>query len=156
MIVLLGIITLCSIIGLQIDGCIPPQPPIREMDLLLTWYDPALGGISCDDDCTNLSLVPMTDFLYGRAAACPAELVGLDYTAVIYHPAIGERYCLDRGTAVIVEYGLFGGRWQWVIRLDLLESSPHPLNWHLLSGWDYEWVQVAGVREIIQQVNEVN
>lgn len=147
MTVLLNILNVCTavITGHPATDCIPPRPPIREMSLLITQYDPAVGGINCDGDCSHLSLIAMSDGLYGVAAACPAELVGLDFTAMIYHPDIGTRYCLDRGTAVIVEYGLFGGRWQWVVRLDLLESSPHPFNYHLIGGWDYHWVETTGL-----------
>lgn len=142
---LLNVLNICTAVigGHPPADCIPPRPPIREMNLLITQYDPAIGGINCDSDCSHLSLVPMSDSLYGVAAACPAELVGLDFTAVISHPDIGTRYCLDRGSAVIVEYGLFGGRWQYVVRVDLLESGPHPLNYHLLSGWWMEWTAVS-------------
>jgi hypothetical protein len=156
MTVLLGILTACSFVAAPTD-CIPARPErLTDIPLLLTYYDPWSNpempdedNISCDNDCNSLSLVPMSNGLYGVAAACPAELVGYIETAVIHHPDIGTRYCLDRGGGVVIEYGLFGGRWQYVIRIDLLEleSNPHPLNYHLLSGWDYEWVSTAGVLE---------
>lgn len=139
-----SILAVCTLaIFGPVDDCVPERPPLREMPLLITWYDPALRGWNCDDDCSHLSLVPMSDSLYGVAAACPLELLGYIETAVIYHPEIGTRYCLDTGGAVVVEYGLFGGRWQWVVRLDLLESEPHPLNYYLLTGWGYEWTAVS-------------
>jgi hypothetical protein len=85
----------------------------------------------------------MSDRLYGVAAACPLELVGYIETAVISHPAIGNRPCLDTGGMVVIEYNqLFQS---WVIRIDLLETGPHPSNWTLLWGWSYEWVSTAGV-----------
>ena len=130
------ILTACSIMPFPID-CIPPRPPLRDIPILTTYYDPALGSINCNHDCNSLALVPMADSLYGVAAACPAELVGVDWTAVIYHPAIGERPCLDRGGSVVVEYNQHLQK--WVIRVDLLETGPHPSNWSLLYDWSMRW-----------------
>ena len=96
--------------------------------------------------CDNLALVEMSDRLYNFAAACPAELVGYVETAVIHHPAFGERTCLDRGGMINVQYGYLEGiGWLWYIPVDLLETGPHPSNWTLLWGWSYEWVNTAGV-----------
>jgi hypothetical protein len=132
----LAIVTLCSVLPIAAD-CIPERPPLSEMPLLTTYYDPALGGVNCGGSCDNLALGAMSDALYGVGMACPAELVGLDVTAVISHPAIGERPCLDRGGMVIVEYNQ--GLQMWVIRIDLLETGPHPSNWILLYDWSVRW-----------------
>lgn len=136
MIPLLGILTTCSLVGSPSD-CIPPMPPLSEMPLLTTWYDPALGGINCGGSCSHMALAPVTEAMYGYAAACPAALVGVDFTAVISHPAIGERACLDRGGAVIVEYSQ--ALQTWIIRVDLLETGAHSSNWTLLYGWSVRW-----------------
>lgn len=148
-----AILTTCtlSIFG-PVSDCIPPRPSIRELPLLVTWYNPAMGGLNCDGDCSHLSLAPMHPAFYGRAAACPAEFVGLDFTAVVSHPAIGERACLDRGGAVVVEYRYVPGvGWLWLAVVDLLEHGPHPTNWQLLYGWRMEWRETAGVIEGLMQ-----
>jgi hypothetical protein len=141
---LLGILTGCAAIG-QPQSCIPPQPPLADLPLLTTYYNPALGSINCNSDCSTLALVPMSDTLYGFAAACPAEMVFVDFTAVISHPAIGERACLDRGGAVVIEYN--EGLQLWVIRIDLMERGPHPSNWQLLYGWSVRWERPGALVE---------
>jgi hypothetical protein len=144
--VTLSIMTICSLSVLFIDDCIPARPPIKDIPLLAFWYDPALGQHNCDGSCDSLSLTAMHDSLYEKAAACPAEMVGTDYTAVLNHPSIGERACLDRGGGINIEYRYIPGvGWLWVALIDLLERGPHPANWTLLYGWQMHWEPVGAL-----------
>jgi hypothetical protein len=121
------------------------------MPLLVVQYDPALDGLNCDSDCSHLALAPMHPAFYGRAAACPLELVGYDVTAVLSHPAIGRRACLDTGGAIVIEYRhVIGAGWLWVVVVDLLEryeNGTHPANYSLLWEWTMSWENTAGVVE---------
>lgn len=135
-----SILSLCGVVGAIQGNCIPPQPPLRETPLLVSWYDPALGGVNCGGSCDHLSLTEMDEGLYGHVAACPAELVGLDVTAVISHPAIGIQHCLDRGGAIEFKYGyLEGVGWLWYGVIDLLAHEQPPATWTLITDWGMTW-----------------
>lgn len=63
----------------------------------LSWYDPALGGINCDADCTRLADGSPVAAWYDRAIACPPEFA---LGAQIDIPGVGVRECRDRGGAI--------------------------------------------------------
>jgi hypothetical protein len=164
MIQILGsILTLCSFVSGPIDNCVPDPPEDwRDARLVVTVYDPLHNpylpdedNVNCDDDCSSLALTAMDEALYGHAASCPWPAWDFGYvnTIVVAHPAIGERVCLDTGGAINCEYGLFGGEWQWICRLDILEDlsgGVHPANGWLLDGWNWWWVGTQGaIRNLV-------
>lgn len=52
-------------------------PAITEMPVLVTWYDPAQGGVNCDADCgTFADNSPVTEEAYGTVTACIPEWLG--------------------------------------------------------------------------------
>lgn len=98
--------------------------------LKISWYDPALGGINCDHDCTTMaSGVKVTEDRYGNTAACLREWLG----AWVVIPGIGEFQCLDTGGAII-EHPTF-------IYIDLLLHEPLPnAPWGtMVDDWSLEW-----------------
>ena len=81
--------------------------------LKISWYDPILGGINCDHDCSVMATgVKVTEDRYGRTAACIQEWTGR--TVVI--EGLGEFKCLDRGGAIVEHEGYI-----WI---DLLLHEP--------------------------------
>ena len=93
----------------------PSGIPTASKPLKISWYDPLLGGINCDSDCTTMaSGTKVTEDRYGRSAACIAGWMGK--TVVI--EGLGEFTCLDRGGA-INEHAEF-------IWIDLLLHEPFP------------------------------
>jgi hypothetical protein len=64
-------------------------------------YDPALGGINCDDDCTTVAMGKFDDYMYKVAGACPKELYG----ATVHFSYLGmELHCVDTGPAIEPTY----------------------------------------------------
>lgn len=101
-----------------------------DKPLKISWYDPLLGGINCDSDCTTMaSGVKVTEDRYGNTAACLREWIG--QTVVI--PGIGEFKCLDTGGAII-EHPDY-------IYIDLLLHEPLPnAPWGtMIYDWSLEW-----------------
>lgn len=81
--------------------------------LKISWYDPLLGGVNCDHDCTTMATgVKVTEDRYGRTAACIREWTGR--TVII--PGLGAFECLDRGGAIVEHDGFI-----WI---DLLLHEP--------------------------------
>jgi hypothetical protein len=85
----------------------------------ITWYDPALGGINCNEDCTTIgSSTPLLDEHYGTVLACPIEFYGATFHIRGSKGGLadGEWTCLDGGSAMVVYDG--------VLRIDLLSRRP--------------------------------
>lgn len=136
------------------DGyCYPPAPPIEEMPIWASYYDPALcydengrviENINCDDSPDILATsVPTADY-YGIAAACYEDWIGM--TLVVY--GIGERPCLDTGGAIKPTYRMVydperGFVTIWVIVVDFLEHHNAPPTWQY--GLFYDWELKDGV-----------
>lgn len=81
--------------------------------LKISWYDPILGGINCDSDCSTMATgAKVTEERYGNTAACIREWTGR--TVVI--EGLGEFECLDRGGAIVEHEGYI-----WI---DLLLHEP--------------------------------
>lgn len=102
----------------------------NDKPLRISWYDPKLGGINCDHDCTTMaSGVKVTPDRYGNTAACVREWMG----AWIVMPGIGEFQCLDTGGAII-EHPTF-------IYIDLLlhEPLPNAPFGTMVHNWYLEW-----------------
>jgi hypothetical protein len=104
MIVCQTAVCLALLLSGALDSIQPP--PIEEMPLFLSWYDPALclnGGnpINCDADPSVMAGgTAVTDDMYGYAAACIPEW--FDRTLTI--PGIGTRHCLDTGGDVKIAF----------------------------------------------------
>ena len=102
----------------------------NDKPLKISWYDPLLGGINCDHDCTTMaSGVKVTEDRYGNTAACLREWMG----AYVVIPGLGEFQCLDTGGA-IVEHPTF-------IYIDLLlhEPLPNAPFGTMIYEWGLEW-----------------
>jgi len=119
--------------------CTPPMPPIEEIPIWASIYDPELcydedgqviANINCDGNPTMMATsLPVADY-YGVAAACPSEWMGR--TLVV--EGIGERPCLDTGGAIRPTYRIVYDPMQgfvemWVIIVDFLEHYDAPPDW---------------------------
>lgn len=63
-------------------------------------YDPALGGINCDDNCANLANGYIwTEEDYGRLAACPPRFMGCSVSFENDYDDLGPLLCYDTGGA---------------------------------------------------------
>ena len=85
----------------------------------ITWYDPELGGINCNSDCSTIGFsTPLLDEHYGKVLACPIEFYGATFHIRGSKDGLadGEFLCLDGGSAMVIRGG--------VIRVDLLSRSP--------------------------------
>lgn len=119
-----------------IGNTIPCPPPITEMPVLVTWYDPALGGINCDADCTTYAdgtIVTPDD--YGQVSACIPEWLGASITI----DGIGTFACRDTGSAIVVNYNEYYRG--WVIHVDVLHEEPPDWNYQL-RNWQLNWSHV--------------
>lgn len=84
-------------------GKYEPEPrPISLYDLpaIVVVYDPALGGINCDSDCTTIATGKLLPEMYGVIAACHPDLLW----RTVEIAGIGIYECLDTG-------GEIGVRW---------------------------------------------
>lgn len=114
----------------------PCPPPITEMPILVTWYDPALGGINCDEDCTTFAdgtLVTPDD--YGRVGACIPEWLGASITIA----DLGTFECRDTGPSIVIAYNEYYRG--WVIHVDILHDKPPEWNYQLYN-WQLNWSPV--------------
>lgn len=142
------IVIIGLILFLAWDGSLPGARPLSEqpsatpatasaavgdLPILLTWYNPQLGGINCDSDCST-----MADGLgwgvgdYGRVAACLPDWLGGYVTVGGY-----RLKCRDTGGAIVVEFNEHYGR--WVIHVDVLSQSAIPCNYCLYEDWRFSW-----------------
>ena len=131
------ILTLFSkLVFLVLGNTLPCPPPITEMPVLVTWYDPALGGINCDVDCTTYAdgtLVTPDD--YGQVSACIPEWLGASITI----DGLGTFACRDTGSAIVVDYNEYYRG--WVIHVDILHEEPPDWNYQL-RHWQLNWSPV--------------
>jgi hypothetical protein len=103
----------------------------------LSVYDPALGGVNCNGDCTTIATGLFDDSMYKEVAACPAELLG----ATITFPMMPwlEFQCLDTGPAIKARY--YGN--QCVTFFDvvwpLATEDPPNWVWWEISNWSVSW-----------------
>jgi hypothetical protein len=94
------------------------RTPDAQARAVLSWYDPALGGINCDAECAYMGHDTPVAQWYGRAAACPPEIPrGAVIRITGSHNADGYWRCLDGGGAVVT-------RADGVVVLDLLSRYP--------------------------------
>lgn len=67
---------------------------------LLSWYDPALGGINCQEPCHLLGDGTPVEQSYGVMMACPLGLYGRSFS----FDGVGTFQCRDHGGDVNVRY----------------------------------------------------
>jgi hypothetical protein len=127
----------------------PGPEPVDRYDYVLslpavtTVYDPALGDINCDADCTTVATGLLEDWMYESAGACDRDLLG----ATVHFPAINLSIkCVDRGGMIRPMYSEHYG--QTVLYFDVLwhlekidgaiAGSPE-WNYWLLNDWYVTW-----------------
>lgn len=139
----------------MVDECPPAPPPLEDMTLWLSWYDPAecydengrvVVNINCDSDPSTLAgSLPVTADLYGQVCACTAQWpLG---EAVVHVAGIGSWLCQDRGGDIRPTYReiyhpQLGFVTMWILPIDVLadyENPPvwqfepiHPDDWHVV------------------------
>lgn len=113
--------------------CPPSPPPLTSFPAVIMVYDPGLGGINCDGDCTTIATGRLEPEMYGVVAACHPDLL---YKHVII-PTIGTFHCLDTGGAIGVHYNKHFERdvIYFDILYDLLEDRP-PWAGMLINNWE--------------------
>ena len=114
----------------------PPPVTLFDYPALLVVYDPRLGGINCDNDCSTVALGRLTDDMWFTSGACHPDLLGL----TIYFPAIDfEMRCVDTGSMVTIAYN---EHYQsMVVYFDVLWDSYNPPEWNywLLEDWELNY-----------------
>ena len=124
------------------------QPP----GLFITVYDWALGGINCDDDCSNTALTTTGPELYGWTAACPSAWLGHISTTVV--TIWGQEYwCIDAfghpDNRVLTEVD---GRSVYRIDIAYRPAAAHPWNHEYVPAGDWtierRWMWEFRVRKL--------
>lgn len=124
------ILVLCLMPGLGLE--LPSQPPLSSYPAVMVFYDPALGGINCDDDCSTVASGPFTTDMYKTAGACHPDLLSL----TVYFPAIDlTMHCVDTGSLVTVAWNNYYQR--TIIYFDVLWPAAEPPPW--LYWLIYDW-----------------
>jgi hypothetical protein len=78
---------------------VDPAPPIP---LLVNPYDPALGGINCDHDCTRFGNgVLIEPWHYGIRMACNPVHIGCEFRIWNDYGSIGPLWCVESGGALL-------------------------------------------------------
>jgi len=132
------------------EECPPPMPPLDEMTLWLSWYDPALcydadgnviENINCDASPETMAGgTAVSPEMYGYAAAC---LPGW-FDQVVVIELIGQRHCLDTGGDVVPTYREIyhprqGFITLWIIPIDVLAHHTNPPWWQYLPVEADDW-----------------
>ena len=115
-----------------------PLPPKTVFDYpaLMVFYDPSLGGINCNDDCTTVAWGPLTPDMWFTAGACHPDLFG----ATVHFPAIDfTMHCVDNGDDITIAYNEVYN--QTVVYFDPLWIADDPPFWlyWLLDEWTVTW-----------------
>lgn len=123
--------------------------PAQQYPAIMSVYDPALGGINCDGDCSTVAMGKLHDEMYGVAGACPIELYGatvhFDYLNRDFH-------CVDTGPAIKTTYLPGQGCASYFDVLWPLTDEPAPdwamwwfSKWHVEEwGGSWRWYQGLG------------
>ena len=154
--------TLILLIALSLppNQCLQPVSTYTN-NSLMSVYDPALGGINCDDDCSTVAMGKFHPDMYGVAGACPMSLYGatvyIEFPFAPFSPG-QEFHCVDTGPDVNMRYFPWSSDCGPVF--DVLwplteEQAPYwswwRLDWHVVEwGGAWEWYQA----EIMPQLEE--
>lgn len=109
---------------------------MRHLPIITTYYDPSLGGINCDSDCTTFAnMEKVTPDKYGNTAACPGEWLGK--TIVIDDKPY---VCRDTGGAIGLDYDDYFE--MIVVRIDILARSEDDIcNYCLYNADNWELIE---------------
>ena len=108
----------------------PKQPHYQDLPAVVTWYDPARGGINCNEDCTTVADgTKVTEELYGVTAACDQRLLG----RIIKIGSIGEFRCRDTGGMIKPTWSKHYQR--WVLYFDIMLHENPEWNYWLFEDW---------------------
>ena len=127
-----------ALICLLPDLNLPPPPPINisNYPAVMSIYDPSLGGINCDDDCSTVAIGPLLEEYWRTAGACHPDLLG----ATVHFPAIDfSMKCVDTGPAVTVRWSR--QHHEIVLFFDVMwpiNDLPYWLYWKL-EEWHISW-----------------
>ena len=127
-------ITILLVLSLLLS--FPIEPPVEkkltDYPAVITFYDPALGGINCDDDCSTVATGLLTDDMYFTSGACHKDLLG---RTVYFHAIDFEMECVDTGGMITVLYSKYYK--QDVLYFDVLWDANNPPEWNywLLEKW---------------------
>lgn len=110
-------LTVLSIIGAYcvadaapIGDCVPRMAEVVDcvveaeaLPIRASYYNPALGGINCDEDCSTTGDGTPVEQCYGWCMACPPGWYGrwLDFGEWV-----GQWQCRDHGGAITPTYGV--------------------------------------------------
>ena len=128
-------LTACTMMASHI--CLPDyRPPapktVTDYPALMVIYDPSLGGLNCDGDCSTVATGQLTADMWFTSGACHPELLG----ATVRFPAIDfTMRCVDTGPAVTVAYNDYYRT--DVVYLDAMWKANQPPDWlyWLLEDW---------------------
>ena len=111
----------------------PPAPKtVFDYPAVMSIYDPKLGGINCDDDCSTVAIGPLLAEYWNSAGACHPDLLGLTVT----FPAIDlTMRCVDTGGLIDIAWSEHYQR--EVLYFDVLWDASTPPDWvyWLLDDW---------------------
>ena len=137
----LFLVPVCEPGANNLRPCLPDvhqaEKKLSDYPALMTIYDPSLGGINCDDDCSTVATGPLTEDMWFTSGACHPNLLG----AIVYFPGIDfEMRCVDTGPMIGVRYNKYYG--ETVLYFDAMWDStdlPSWVQWNVgswyISGW---------------------
>lgn len=130
--------------------------PVTQYDTgRMSVYDPALGGINCNGDCTTVAMGHFHEDMYKVAGACHPALYGatVQFYNPLEEPAYWEFHCVDNmGVDALVYYPWRLDCMPWFDVLWPLteEEPPYWLHWHLSwevvewgGAWDWYQAEIA-------------
>lgn len=95
--------------------------------MVINTYDPTLGGINCDHDCTRMGVTLIEDYHWDWVAACPVEWRGYDVVV----PDVGRWSCWDSGGLITLRVDPRHGL---NVFIDILSHTPG--QWKVpVGGW---------------------
>ncbi len=121
----------------------PTLCPGFDYPAVLSVYDPDLGGVNCDDDCSTVATGPVEDWMYGAAGACPAWFLG----ATIHFPDVGHSMkCVDTGPAIRSAWSprdqecvvYFDAMWHLGRDGKKITGAPY-WAFYWLENWEVQW-----------------
>ena len=112
-----------------------PPPPLHTYPAVMVIYDPSLGGINCDGDCTTVATGLLTEDMWFTSGACHPDLLGL----TVYFPAIDfEMKCVDNGGLITKAYNEYYQR--DVVYFDVMWDASSPPEWlYWLLDWEIKY-----------------
>ena len=117
--------------------------PGLDYPAVMSVYDPSLGGINCDGDCTTVATGLLMDWMYEEAGACPAELLG----ATINFPALDHTLqCVDNGEEIKAGWSerddqcvvYFDTLWHLEKEGEEILGAPY-WTWWFIEEWSVAW-----------------